>query len=210
MAIFNSIKKNIYLDILEKSRSQTFRNVKESQLWFREKAININKSSINPIKVIKERELVSKIQSLNEIGKLFLFNYSPKTKDTLPYYDTFPIVFPFDITKTGFLGLNLHYLPPPFRAILMDNLYNILSSNDLEDDTTRLRKLTYKYLNSQKNLRSFSPCIKSYLHSHIRSKIAFIPPSEWELALFLPLQRFQKQTESKVWKDSLDKIKKRK
>jgi hypothetical protein len=47
-----------------------------------------------------------------------------------------------------------------------------------------------------------------YLHKNIRSKIAFIPPKEWELALFLPLQRFQKKSENVVWKESIAKIKK--
>jgi hypothetical protein len=41
-----------------------------------------------------------------------------------------------------------------------------------------------------------------YLHKNIRSKIAFIPPKEWELALFLPLQRFQKKSENVIWKES--------
>ena len=202
--------KNVYNDLLEQSRLQSFDTYKKSKDWFRTKAESINRNSISIPKTIDEREHVPVIKSLREIGKLFLFNYNPKTKQTLPYYDIFPIVFPFNITKTGFLGLNLHYLPPPYRAILMDNLYVLSNSSDFSKDSTRLAKLTYNYLNSQKNLKFFAPCVKSYLNTQIRSKIAYIPPKEWEMALFLPLQRFQKQTEAQVWKDSLQTIKKRK
>jgi len=203
-------KRDVYKDLLEQSRLQSFDTYAKSKNWFRSKAESINRGSLSVVTTIDEREHVSGIRSLREIGKLFLFNYNPKTKESLPYYDTFPIVFPFNITKTGFLGLNLHYLPPPYRAVLMDNLYVLANTNDFAKDSTRLAKLTYNYLNSQKNLKYFAPCVKSYLNSHIRSKIAFIPAKEWELALFLPLQRFQKQSEGQVWKDSIQAIKKRK
>jgi hypothetical protein len=72
----------------------------------------------------------------------------------------------------------------------------------MEKDTTRLAKMTYSILESRRNLRFFQPCIHMYLHKNIRSKIAFIPPKEWELALFLPLQRFQKKSENVIWKES--------
>lgn len=202
--------KDVYKELLEKSKLQSFDSIKKSRDWFRDKSQNINKNSLSPVQTISERKTVTGIRSLREIGSLFLFNYNPKTRNILPYYDTFPIVFPFNITKTGFLGLNLHYLPPQYRALLMDNLYNLSNSNDFSKDSTRLAKITYNYLNSQRNLKSFAPCVKSYLNTNIRSKIAFIPPNEWELALFLPLQRFQKQTEAQVWKESIQQIRKRK
>jgi len=113
-----------------------------------------------------------------------LYNYSPKTKQKLPYYDTYPIVFPYKIEKDGFYGYSLHYLPPAIRAILMDNIYGLNSSSEW-----------------------FKACTKKYLFAYIRSSIAIIPQSEWDLALFLPLQRFQKKADATVWADSINKIK---
>src|SRR5690348_3007714 len=52
-------------------------------------------------------------------GAMYLFRYNPKTKETLPYYDTFPLVIPVKLLPDGFHGLNLHYLPPMLRAKLM-------------------------------------------------------------------------------------------
>ena len=54
------------------------------------------------------------------IGKMYFFSYNPKWKDKLPWYDTFPLVFPIERYPVGFLGLNFHYLAPKDRAILMD------------------------------------------------------------------------------------------
>lgn len=198
----------IYQTILNKSKDETPDREEESRKWFREKASEVSKSKIVPTNVILEREHVPSIKNIRQIGSLFLYNYAPKHKKDLDYYDTFPIVFPFKIVSQGFYGLNLHYLPYAYRAILMDNMYSLLNSKDMEKNTTRLSKLTYDVLQSRKNLKAFYPCVHMYLHKNIRSKIAFIPPKEWELALFLPLQRFQKKSEAIVWKESVTKIKK--
>lgn len=203
-------KPSIYANLLKESKQQTFKRIEESKKWFRSKALQVSKNKLAPTRVIVEHEAVQAIKSPRQIGSLFFYNYTPKTKKDLEYYDTFPIVFPIKLLKDGFLGLNLHYLPVPYRAILMDNLYGLLNSSDMTKDTTRLMKLNYSIIETKKQLYLAYPCIHRYLTKFIRSKIAFIPPNEWELALFLPLQRFQKQVESVVWKDSVVQAKQRK
>ena len=46
------------------------------------------------------------------IGSMQMFFYDPKHKETLPYYDKVSFVNYIKTRKGGFLGLNLHYLPP--------------------------------------------------------------------------------------------------
>lgn len=200
------MEKTIYQKIVEEHDDLTFTREKASQLWFRNKAITISKAKVVPTKIILERENITSINKLNFIGKLFLYNYAPKHRATLEYYDTFPIVFPFRIVPNGFYGINLHYLPIKYRAFLMDNLYSLINSTDTSLDTTRLSKMSYTILESKKNLKVFKPCIHMYLNRNIRSKVAVIPADEWELALFLPLQSFKKKSEQIVWAESLRKI----
>ena len=45
-----------------------------------------------------------------------------KHKETLPFYDSFPLVIIIGKAKGGFLGMNLHYLPPTLRAKFLDAL----------------------------------------------------------------------------------------
>jgi len=134
------------------------------------------------------------------LGNMYLFAYDPKHKDTLPYYDRFPLIFPINKAKGGFLGINLHYLPPPFRAKLMDELYTVMN-NKAFNDTTRLTA-NYKILNGTTKFRHFKPCIKHYLTAHVRSKPAYINPTEWDVALFLPTQKFVGATTTQVYADS--------
>lgn len=204
------MEKTIYQKIVDEHDSLTFTREKNSQIWFRNKAITVSKSKVVPTKIILERENITTINRLSFIGKLFLYNYAPKNRATLDYYDTFPIVFPFKIVPNGFYGINLHYLPIAYRAILMDNLYSLLNSQDMTEDTTRLSKMNYSVLESRRNLKAFKPCVHMYLNRNIRTKVAVIPPNEWELALFLPLQSFKKKSEQVVWAESVLKIRKRK
>lgn len=134
-------------------------------------------------------------------GRLYMFYYDPKGKQKLPYYDRFPIIFPIEPYRNGqFLGINLHYLPPVLRAKLMDALYVTLNNTNF-DETTRL-KISYGLLKTVSRLREFKPCVKLYLASHVRSRFVNIAASEWDIALFLPTERFEKASPSKVWNDS--------
>ena len=135
-----------------------------------------------------------------EPGNMYMFLYDPKTKEQLPYYDRFPLVFPFDDVEGGFYGINLHYLPYKLRAQLMDALYE-LTSNSRYDESTKLR-MSYQLLNRARKFRNFKPCVKRYLANRTQSQFVYIYPSEWDMALFLPTERFQKATKDKVWQES--------
>lgn len=133
-------------------------------------------------------------------GNMYMYLYSPKTADDLPYYDRFPLVFPFRVMPDRFWGINLHYLPLRFRAKLMDALYD-LTNNKRYDESTRL-KLSYNILNRASRTRYFRPCVKQYLREYKRSNFLYVYPSEWDIALFLPTERFVKASKLLVWDDT--------
>src|SRR6056300_214535 len=181
------------------------RGVREGQIPARtDSARNWYRDAAGQRRRINERSLInsetSRFKSRMRIGDMYMFYYDPKHKETLPYYDRFPLVFPIKKAEGGFLGLNMHYLPLPLRARLMDALYD-LSVNQRYDETTRLR-LNYDVLNSAAKFRLFKPCIKHYLMDHMDSRFWYIYPSEWDIALFLPLERFKKANKRKVQNDS--------
>lgn len=172
----------------------------ESMKWFRNQVKNMR--SINRQALLKD-DAVTRV-SRPRMGDMYMFFYDPKTKDTLPYYDTFPLIIMVDRAPGGFYGLNLHYLPPNLRAKFFDALTDTMS-NKKYDDSTRIRA-RYNLLKSVRNMRYFKPCFKHYLTSHVDSRIAKVEPSEWEIALFLPVQRFKGATATQVYKDSRSMI----
>lgn len=137
-------------------------------------------------------------------GSMYMYFYDPKWKEELPYYDKFPLIFPFRVQKDRFWAINLHYLNLPMRAILMDSLYD-LANNKKYDESTKL-KLSYQILNSSASHRYFKVCVKQYLTSHVQSKFLYVKPEEWDTALFLPSEAFVKASKSSVWSDSKKKL----
>lgn len=172
----------------------------QSRAWFRDVAGGRSR--------VSERALMRSDTSRNKrdmrVGDMYMFHYDAKHKLTLPYWDRFPLVFPFKKLPGGFLGMNFHYLPLNHRAKLMDALYE-LSTNDRYDETTRL-KLNYELLNGASRYRDFKPTIHHYLNEHMGSMFWYVYPAEWDIALFLPLERFEKANKQKVWDDSVRKI----
>ena len=107
--------------------------------WYRNEA---EKVDVTPSKLMRENQ--SKVVRGFEIGQMMLFQYDPKLKRKLPYYDTFPLVFPIEPRDNGFLGLNMHYLPLRQRAMLMDALYTLRTDSRYNEDTSL--KLSYQIL----------------------------------------------------------------
>ena len=138
------------------------------------------------------------------IGRMYFYFYDPKTKDSLPYYDKFPLVIPIERYPDGFLGLNLHYISPKQRVLLLDKL-SILLTDDNYDEKTRLR-ISYDYLSRASRMYQAKPCIKRYLFSHIQSRFLEITADEWDIAAMLPVESFVKAKKNKVWSESEDKF----
>lgn len=136
-----------------------------------------------------------------EIGKMYMFVYDAKLKDVLPYWDQFPLIFPIERYSDGFLGINLHYLPPILRAKLMNALFDTIN-NKRYDARTKLQ-ISYRLLNGSARYKLFKPCVKRYLYTHMRSKFLNIGIEDWDMALMLPTERFKKQSKTTVWKDSI-------
>jgi len=165
--------------------------------WFRDRAMSVSK--INPSRLMLQGNRVNKI----EPGKMYMFFYDPKWKETLPYYDTFPVLFPFSVLPQHFIGMNLHYLPPLLRARLMDALYDLTESKITED--SRLR-LSYNILKGASGMSMFKPTVHMYRYDHLRSNFLEIPATEWDVAAFIPTHRFKKASARTVWNESRDKI----
>ena len=169
----------------------------KARAWLRSKA---NQLSPNTTSMMRDR---NRLTETSVIGKMYFYFYDPKLKDSLPYYDRFPLTIPMEQYQNGFLGLNLHYIHPKQRITLLDKLSETLN-NDKYDDTTKFR-INYAYLKSASRIYEATPCIKRYFYSNIQSRFLEISPNEWDIAALLPAENFVGATTSKVFSDSRKK-----
>jgi hypothetical protein len=188
-------------DIFEKYRYD--RDIaQKSQAWFNQQVLLLAKKRITPNQVIRSQAV--KTQNNIVPGKLYMFFYDPKTKATLPYYDRFPLVFPFSFHEDGFTGLNLHYLPHKLRFALIDRLL-MFKNNDKFDETTRIR-YSWATIDGMSKFAMAKPCVKRYLSNHLRSPLHTVSANDWSTAMMLPVERFVGASTAQVWADSRKKI----
>ena len=190
-----------YLDKLKDAikTNQVAARARAAGDWFRS-IVNRTKGKFSketPQKILSRSE---SLVSQSVLGKMYFYSYDPKWKNDLPWYDTFPLVFPIERYPDGFLGLNFHYLAPKHRAILMDQL-KAFANNNKYDETTKLR-LSYNMLKGFTKYKRARPTVHRYLNSKVNSKFVLVNADEWEVALFLPVERFKKANKKKVWAHS--------
>jgi hypothetical protein len=166
----------------------------QARAWLQSK---IKELKPNRTSLMRDR---NKLKESSVIGKMYFYFYDPKTKDTMPYYDRFPLVIPIESYNDGFLGLNLHYIAPKYRMTLLDKL-SVTASNKTYDEKTKLR-LNYKYLANASRVFEATPCIKRYLFSQIQSRFLEITADEWDIAALLPMESFVGASTSKVYAES--------
>jgi len=129
-------------------------------------------------------------------GKMFFFEYDAKYKDTLPYWDRFPLTVFFDFQPPHMIGLNLHYLNPYQRAMLMDKLNQY--RNQKENDSNTFLRLNWKQL---ARIPEVKPAVKKYIINRVKMAVQ-VPADEWDIAIFMPVARFQNASEKEVLRDS--------
>lgn len=138
-------------------------------------------------------------------GKIYAYIYDAKYKDTLPYWDKYPLIIflGFGKSKAGnelMYGLNLHYIAPKARQQFLEDLLKQYASTKTLTNSTKLNIDWSK-------VRGFSGAqkmIKAYLPNHIKGTIVEVKTSDWANVVLMPLQKFVSKGKSfsaqKVWK----------
>lgn len=161
-------------------------NYSSSELskWLIEKAEQ-TKSPVTARRIIATND--QRGRSTAMIGRLYFFKYSPKFGDKMTKFDKFPMCIPIERYGNGFLGLNLHYLPPGGRSRLLEMLL-VYKSEALIGKNTRMN-INYDTLKTSAALEKTSkPCIHRYLWSQCRSRFIEIYPPEFDKAIQLPVE----------------------
>lgn len=189
-SLFDTLQANAF-------RAGVTARTKESQKWFQDKIKDLPNPSRK--KLLADTALDPTTKTM--VGSMYMYMYDPKTKKDLPYYDRFPLTILMSGNKSGFSGLNLHYLPYNTRAAFLDELMSLAPTK--LGDTTRIRTLRYELIAGARKYKEFKPCFKQYLNSHVKSRFVRVPMTDWEIAIFLPVEQFVKKNKTSVWTDSL-------
>ena len=169
-------------------------NTNAAREWFRKK---VRDTRINRQKLMNATDRAA---SMPRTGFMYCYSYDPKHKKKLEYYDEFPLIFVVEPAKGGFIGINLHYVSPRNRIMIMDALTRITTDKKYNSQTKLA--MSYNILKSLSKYNMIQPCLKRYLYSQVKSNFVKIDANEWDIAIFLPVQKFRKAPASQVWSES--------
>ena len=129
---------------------------------------------------------------------MYLYRYKAKLDGKLPFWDRYPLIIMVDYPKSGggFFGLNLHYLPPRKRILLLDSLIKVSNLRKISENSKM--KLSYGIVKAA--AKYWQPCFKRYLYSHVVTKPIKINPEEWYMTASLPLASFKGANRPAVYK----------
>jgi hypothetical protein len=175
----------------------------KSMSWYMKNVSRLARGATSANSLMRKEE-IGELTTKLDIGAMYLYFYDPKYKDVLPFYDTFPLVLPFEKAKGGFYGINLHYVPYLARAKILGTLLEYTTNEKLTSDTKI--QMSWSLLKSLSNVSAIKPCIKRYLTAHVNSSFMKINPEDWKAAIFLPVEQFKKATKNEVFADSRSKF----
>ena len=172
---------------------------KQSFNWYKNA---VKKSAMDykkdPSKIIRDEKIDSRgkeeetdeniLRRYAVSGHLYMFEYKAKTK-WLPYYDTFPLVYVMKASPDEFWGVNLHYMAPKKRIMV-------------------IKKLMEGRIDVPKR------CFHKYLTSQVDGMMLDLAAAEWDTAILLPIENFVRNvkgsagrfpyTKELVWEETDD------
>lgn len=134
-------------------------------------------------------------------GNMYFYSYSPKTKNSMPFYDMFPLTIAMQLTPGGFIGLNLHYLRFYNRAVFLNFLIDFADRNDWFENSLAIFLLNYTQIKNNSTMsKHLRGAIKRYYFKNFLSDTVRVEPKDWKVVPFLPIDRFVKATREEVFR----------
>ena len=185
------------------------RNIQRSNRWFMRRVTKDSRlSRERTFKQFKDSFRNRKPKEKALVGRLMMFRYDAKHKDTLPVWDASPLTFFFntfigdgEYGENGvqyLLGINVHYLAPASRLKLFVNLIKFNNDTALREKSKL--KLSWSVLKAFAAQDEARHAVKMYRADYIRSEMIEINPRYWEIVMFLPIADWRKGTAKQAWK----------
>lgn len=175
------------------------KDVKKSKAWFDAKIQAMNRDRITPGSIMLKDGGMNLTSTLIPT-KMYAFYYMPKGRNELPYYDTFPLIFPLSKHGDTFHGLNMHYLDYPMRFALFKSLLKIAAIPNITDVSKM--KISWDQIKGLSSTAPAQACIKQYRFDHVKSPFLEIMPTDWATAMLLPTHRFVGENVQQIWQES--------
>lgn len=168
-----------------------------------------NNKSVKWFKEIVSKAVRSRTKANPMVGRIYTFAYLAKTRQTLPYFDRFPLSVCIGKKEGRWWSINLHYLPPDMRAAFLEELI-VKYADDKTKRAARMKNETQLRIDWKKmkgfNQKVFEHALTSYLPEQMKSQLMEVNPIDWHIAVALPSQQFVTYADGKQKRFSSQKV----
>jgi hypothetical protein len=179
----------------------------DSLKWYEEFAVDAYEEIVDADKndrKVKRQILSNSVKdyysSKIRAGTMWTFQYEAETRNDLDFWDRFPLIILLisdSDDPNSFLGMNLHYLYPKYRRLVLLSLLGYMNG-DLSNTESRIMLMNLNRLRKFPN-RYGRVCIRRYKYKNIKGKMLRVPPEHWMKAIYLPTYHFVGASANKVW-----------
>lgn len=184
-----------------KTKEELFKSVTAAKEWFKERLRRLVKGQSDP--ETEGSKLASydrmKGEAQDPFGRLSYFIYEAKFDEKLPYWDKTPLTIMYNEDNKHMYGMNLHYVHPKIRALILESLLEKLQKANKPE---AYFDISYAILKNLSTLKYIKPCLKTYLKSQMSTAPVVLKPESWQNAIMLPTATWQRSSDKKVWNDS--------
>lgn len=185
-----------------KTKEELFKSVAAAKEWFRERLRRLVRGQSDPDTEHQEairsyNDMTSHVK--NPLGRLSYFIYKAEYDKHLPYWDRTPLTIMYNEDKLHMYGMNLHYVHPKIRALILESLLEkLMDANKPE----AYLDISYSIMQSLVTIKYIKPCLKTYLKKNMQSKPIILRPETWQKAIMLPTATWERGSDRKVWTSS--------
>lgn len=157
---------------------------------------------------------------LLQVGKMYSYNYDPKYKDILAFYDFAPVMICIGHVQTASgqlnaLGINISYIPPKIRPLVLDKIFKIFRGG-IEASIKQVKKskvatkeipLNYEVCKQILKDSGFEFAIRSYIYTRMKTEPRIVTYEDWWKPSTFPSEFIEKMNIRAIYalyKKSLD------
>lgn len=143
-------------------------------------------------------------------GRLYIFDYKkPKNIDTLPWFDTNPLVLSLGIFKTKDgkkrnIGINLHLLPPKVRRLVVYTVFTAFKTqykkNLYADDPKDIPAIKWQMIQKLVSKYGTAFALRMYI-PELQKNIIEFKVEDMPKAIWIPSTRYEKTNAYKLEKE---------
>lgn len=185
---------------------------KEADWHFRERYVNKNKEFNSMVEISEGLNVHTALINGLIPGKVYTYDYNPKWRDVLEYFDRRPLILSLGHFKAGNtvleMGINLHFLPPKAVMKIMEltwKVYDLKLRRNIEhlmkEDWNQVPLPLYR--NAKKiydiiGQTNYKFAIRHYLRNRMKD-LQIVEYTDWKYIPLLETKWVMGATRKEIW-----------